>query len=164
MRKQEPTAQKTMTILLCLETHPADAGRMTQDAPLQEHTIRVCAQCLWEALQQGRSVRLCIGESGENGSGICTQYGTGASMYRQSMALLAQLRLESLLSMPKLLAQGAPSGWGEQLLLVTPYSDASVAAWKQRTHGAVAVTGNARDLAHCADCLVPEFSEGGTNA
>ena len=85
-------------------------------------------------------------------------------MYRQSMALLAQLRLESLLSMPKLLAQGAPSGWGEQLLLVTPYSDASVAAWKQRTHGAVAVTGNARDLAHCADCLVPEFSEGGTNA
>lgn len=53
---------------------------------------------------------------------------------------------------------------GEQLLLVTPYSDASVAAWKQRTHGAVAVTGNARDLAHCADCLVPEFSEGGTNA
>ena len=43
VRKQEPTAQKTMTILLCLETHPADAGRMTQDAPLQEHTIRVCA-------------------------------------------------------------------------------------------------------------------------
>lgn len=164
VRKQEPTAQKTMTILLCLETHPADAGRMTQDAPLQEHTIRVCAQCLWEALQQGWSVRLCIGESGETAGGIRTQYGIGASMYRQSMALLAQLRLESLLSMPKLLAQGAPSGWGEQLLLVTPYSDASVAAWKQRTHGAVAVTGNARDLAHCADCLVPEFSEGGTNA
>ena len=62
MRREEHTAQQTVTVLLALESHSPDSGIMTQDEALLEHTIRVCAQCLWEFFRNGWQVRLCIGE------------------------------------------------------------------------------------------------------
>ncbi|WP_308539578.1 DUF58 domain-containing protein, partial [uncultured Ruminococcus sp.] len=57
VRQEARVAQKSITVLLLLKTSPADSGRMTQDEALLEHTIRVCAQCLWELCRdqwQGR--------------------------------------------------------------------------------------------------------------
>ena len=59
MRQEERTARQTATVLLALESHRPDAGQMTPDSELLEHTIRVCAQCLWEFCSNGWQVRLC---------------------------------------------------------------------------------------------------------
>ena len=80
MRREEHTAQQTVTVLLALESHSPDSGIMTQDEALLEHTIRVCAQCLWEFFRNGWQVRLCIGERRKDGLPIMSPYGGGSGM------------------------------------------------------------------------------------
>lgn len=94
MRREEHTAQQTVTVLLALESHSPDSGIMTQDEALLEHTIRVCAQCLWEFFRNGWQVRLCIGERRKDGLPIMSPYGGGSGMYHQLMQQLALLRLQ----------------------------------------------------------------------
>ena len=96
MRREEHTAQQTVTVLLALESHSPDSGIMTQDEALLEHTIRVCAQCLWEFFRNGWQVRLCIGERRKDGLPIMSPYGGGSGMYHQLMQQLALLRLQEI--------------------------------------------------------------------
>lgn len=153
VRQEERTAQQTVTVLLALETNPADSGRMTLDTELMEHTIRVCAQCLWELCQNGWMVRLCVGETDGEKVPYETRYGGGKVMYHQMMELLAALQLKRIQPMSQLLRRGTSSR-EELSLLITPYTDAQVARWKRKSTGLVLVTGHAHDEAQCADAVV----------
>lgn len=154
VRQEERTAQQAVTVLLALETNRADSGQMTQDTDLLEHTIRVCAQCLWEMLQNGWQVRLCAGETDENQNRCETRYGSGMGMYRHTLELLASLRFEQVLPMSQLLHTRRKAQ--ETVLLISPYTDESVADWKRCTGSGVLVTGHAHDGAHCADAVIPQ--------
>lgn len=94
-------------MLLALESHRPDAGQMTPDSELLEHTIRVCAQCLWEFCSNGWQVRLCVGERNAKGNPIATPYGAGNTMYHRLLQQLAELQLQDVLSMPRLLSLSA---------------------------------------------------------
>lgn len=156
MRQEERAAQQTVTVLLALETNAADSGRMTQDEVLLEHTIRVCAQCLWEFCQNGWMIRLCIGERNAEKQCYETGYGSGAGRYRKMLELLAALHLKQILPMSQLLRRACSVRKQELLLLITPYTDMQVAQWKEKNFGFVLVTGHAHDEANCADMVVPQ--------
>ena len=155
MRQEERTARQTATVLLALESHRPDAGQMTPDSELLEHTIRVCAQCLWEFCSNGWQVRLCVGERNAKGNPIATPYGAGNTMYHRLLQQLAELQLQDVLSMPRLLSLSASRMTQETVLLITPYTDRRVARWKQQSGGLVLVTGHAHDSGNCADAVVP---------
>lgn len=155
MRQEERTARQTTTVLLALESHRPDAGQMTPDSELLEHTIRVCAQCLWEFCSNGWQVRLCVGERNAKGNPIATPYGAGNTMYHRLLQQLAELQLQDVLSMPRLLSLSASRMTQETVLLITPYTDRRVARWKQQSGGLVLVTGHAHDSGNCADAVVP---------
>ena len=122
MRQEERTARQTATVLLALESHRPDAGQMTPDSELLEHTIRVCAQCLWEFCSNGWQVRLCVGERNAKGNPIATPYGAGNTMYHRLLQQLAELQLQDVLSMPRLLSLSASRMTQETVLLITPYT------------------------------------------
>ena len=155
MRREEHTAQQTVTVLLALESHSPDSGIMTQDEALLEHTIRVCAQCLWEFFRNGWQVRLCIGERRKDGLPIMSPYGGGSGMYHQLMQQLALLRLQEIVPQSQMLSMHGRSSIQETLLLITPYTDRTTAQWKQRCGGLVLVTGHAHDGGSCADARIP---------
>ena len=155
MRQEERTARQTATVLLALESHRPDAGQMTPDSELLEHTIRVCVQCLWEFCSNGWQVRLCVGERNAKGNPIATPYGAGNTMYHRLLQQLAELQLQDVLSMPRLLSLSASRMTQETVLLITPYTDRRVARWKQQSGGLVLVTGHAHDSGNCADAVVP---------
>ena len=155
MRREEHTAQQTVTVLLALESHSPDSGIMTQDEALLEHTIRVCAQCLWEFFRNGWQVRLCIGERRKDGLPIMSPYGGGSGMYHQLMQQLALLRLQEIVPQSQMLSMHGRSSIQETLLLITPYTDRTTAQWKQHCGGLVLVTGHAHDGGSCADARIP---------
>ncbi len=155
VRQEEPVAQQTITVLLNLQTRPTDSGTMTQDSDLQEHSIRVCAQCLWELCQNGWLVRLVCNARNSQSRLLETPYGGGKRMYHQTLVFLAKLSLLDPLSINQLLQQGRHRPMETQLL-ITPYTDQQVAAWKQQTDSFCLVTGHAHDAMHCADTVVPQ--------
>lgn len=159
VRQEERVAQPLITVMLALETDPADSGRMTKDVVLLEHTIRVCAQCLWEFCQNGWLVKLCVGETDVKKIPYETRYGGGRMMYHQMLELLAALQLKQIQPMSQFLRRGKSNAERELHLLITPYTDTQVAKWKQEMLGLVLVTGHAHDRAQCADIVVPQTGE-----
>lgn len=157
VRQEEPIANQIITVLLALNTNTADSGNVTYDNPLMEHTIRVCAQCLWELLHDGWIVRLCINEANSQQELYQTKYGGGMKMYHNMLECLASLSLQHILPMSQLLRLGTSSAHRETLLLITPYTDKQVAQWKQNTNGLLLVTGHAHDFAKCADAVIPQL-------
>ncbi|MCD8220401.1 MAG: DUF58 domain-containing protein [Ruminococcus sp.] len=157
VRQEEPIAQRSTTVLLALETNPIDSGNVTQDAKLLEHTIRVCAQCLWELLQDGWLVRLCVNEANSQNTPRQTPYGSGSGMYAKLMECLAVLSLQTILPVSQLLQIGTGSTQQEALILITPYTDPQIKQWKRQTNGIVLVTGHAHDHGACADTVVAQF-------
>ncbi len=154
VRQEERTAQQSVTVLLSLETNASDSGVFTRDNELMEHTIRVCAQCLWEFCRSGWLVRLCIGEIGEDGIPFETRRGGGAVMYHHMLELLAALPLKKIVPAAQLV-------WRKQLdaesvLLVAPCTDNMISTWKSKVNGSVIVTGRARDFGMCADLEICE--------
>ena len=156
IRQEEPLGQKTMTVILVLKTYSESSGNMVSDWELIEHTIRVCAQCLWEMCQSGWNLRLCVGEESTKKLPYETQYGGGFGMYHQMLNLLAQLKLKDPVSMVKLLRYSSPNNPNESCLLVTPYTDMNVLQWKKTHHAVVLVTGHAHDAGNCADAIIPQ--------
>lgn len=157
VRQEEPVALQVITVLLALQTNAPDEGMMTRDKALLEHTIQVCAECLWELCQGGWMVRLCIGENGENDRMIETPYGGGESTYRRMLEIMAGLTLDDAETVSHLLEFGKPGGH-EATLLITPYTDDEIAQWKQKNNSYVLVTGHARDRGNCADAIVDKFN------
>lgn len=158
VRQEEPIAQQTVTVFLALETQPENAGALMSDLQQLEHTIRVCAQCLWELSQDGWRVRLCLGEETSQRTPQCTDYASGAEMYHRALRILAQLRLKQPVAMSRLLRSVRRAG-DETWLLITPYTDVIVRTWKQAWHGHVLVTGHAHDYGDCADACAPMSRE-----
>ena len=103
----------------------------------------------------GWQVRLCVGERNVKGNPIATPYGAGNTMYHRLLQQLAELQLQDVLSMPRLLSLSASRMTQETVLLITPYTDRRVARWKQQSGGLVLVTGHAHDSGNCADAVVP---------
>ena len=89
------------------------------------------------------------------GNPIATPYGAGNTMYHRLLQQLAELQLQDVLSMPRLLSLSASRMTQETVLLITPYTDRRVARWKQQSGGLVLVTGHAHDSGNCADAVVP---------
>lgn len=149
VRQEERTMQQTITVLLSLETNRSDSGMVTRDSDLMEHTIRVCAQCLWELCQGDWLVRLCIGENDGEGVPFETAYGSGEKQYCHMLEQLAILPLKEITPMSQLLRR--THRLGEPALLITPCTEQSTADWKVKTSGRVIVTGYGRDFGCCAD-------------
>ena len=103
----------------------------------------------------GWQVRLCVGERNAKGNPIATPYGAGNTMYHRLLQQLAELQLQDVLSMSRLLSLSASRMTQETVLLITPYTDRRVARWKQQSGGLVLVTGHAHDSGNCADAVVP---------
>lgn len=156
LRQEEPVSNRIATVILSLQTNAADSGIMTQNTVLLEHTISVCAQCLWELMRDGWTVRLCVGEKQISKEYDRTGYGSGIQVYHRMMRCLASLTLENPVPMSGLLRASIPSVSGETILLITPYADEQVKEWKQKRQGTVLVTGHARDYANCADLVVED--------
>lgn len=158
VRQEERTAQQTATVLLALESWGADSGSRVQDNALLEHTIRVCAQCLWEFCRDGWQVRCIFGEAQEDAAPLRTNYGSGGNWYRQLLHILARLQLRQPVPLHQLLPYGGKSaGQQETFLLITPYTHPQTAQWKQNLggNGYVVMTGYGRDGGSCADLVIP---------
>ncbi len=158
MRQEQYTAQQTICVLLSLETNAADSGNVTQDLVLLEHTIRVCAQCLWELCQNGWLVQLFVGERSPLRMPYASRLGGGAVSYHRMLSLLACLPLERIMPLQQLLPYGTV---GSPSLLITPNTDEKTARWKRETKSMVVVTGHAHDFGNCADRVVPAPERGG---
>jgi len=157
VRQEEPTAQQTITVILALQTQSSDSGKMTQDKLLLEHSIRVCAQCLWELCKGGWTIRLIAGENDSQNMILKTPYNSGSSGYHYMMEFLAALTLDCPTVISHLLQNCCYRDRQELCLLVTPYTDEQIRQWKNSFNGYVLVTGHAHDGGNCADCVVADI-------
>ena len=155
MRQEERTARQTATVLLALESHRPDAGQMTPDSELLEHTIRVCAQCLWEFCSNGWQVRLCVGERNAKGNPIATPYGAGNTMYHRLFAAAGGVAVAGrAVHAPAALAVCQPHDTGNRAAdhaLYRPACGTLEAAVRRVGAG----DGHAHDSGNCADAVVP---------
>ncbi|MFR0856220.1 DUF58 domain-containing protein, partial [Ruminococcus sp.] len=162
VRQEARVAQKSITVLLLLKTSPADSGRMTQDEALLEHTIRVCAQCLWELCRDQWQVRLVAGCRKEGQSAMQNlPYASGAIGYQAMLHMLATIQMNQAAPATQLLRTGRECA-EEQVLLITPYTDVQIREWKGTAGHKVLMTGYARDTGSCADLCVfqPGYEKG----
>lgn len=162
VRQEARVAQKSITVLLLLKTSPADSGRMTQDEALLEHTIRVCAQCLWELCRDQWQVRLVAGCRKEGQSAMQNlPYASGAIGYQAMLHMLATIQTNQAAPATQLLRTGRECA-EEQVLLITPYTDVQIREWKGTAGHKVLMTGYARDTGSCADLCVfqPGYEKG----
>ena len=162
VRQEARVAQKSITVLLLLKTSPADSGRMTQDEALLEHTIRVCAQCLWELCRDQWQVRLVAGCRKEGQSAMQNlPYASGAIGYQAMLHMLATIQTNQAAPATQLLRTGRECA-EEQVLLITPYTDVQIREWKGTAGHKVLMTGYARDTGSCADLCVfqPGYEQG----
>lgn len=153
VRHEEKTAKRCILILLNLQTDSEETGISTIDEPLAEHTIRLCVQCIEEAVSEGYSVSLCSnGLMPKGGSLILNDTSLLPALYA-----LAEISAAQHIPFRQFIKGYSVIPADVSAVLITPYTDAAAMLWKkQNPDSSVIVSGKGKDHAKAADAVLPE--------
>lgn len=152
VRQEEWTAVPTLTIILNVQTDSERAGKGADEESLAEHTIRLCVQCIMEAMQEGYSVIL---RSNGFTSDEKPLYMTNRDAESMRYAL-AELSVRSYQPFRQYMRELMDIPEDASCVLITPYTDDAHESWKN-SHpvSSVVVSGKGRDNAGIGDVLIP---------
>lgn len=153
VRLEEKTARRCILIILNLQTDPEEIGISTADEPLAEHTIRLCVQCIEEAVNEGYSVTLCSCGLTPKGEPLLMN---NTSLF-SALYALAEISVTEYMPFRQFIKEYSIIPPDTSAVLITPYTDDAAMLWKRQNHdSSVVVSGKGKDYAGIADIILPE--------
>lgn len=152
VRQEEKTALPSVLIILNVQSDSEKSGKGAEETELQEHTIRLCVQCMLEAMNEGYNVTLVSNGFTAAGETLdITEHSLDSFRYA-----LAELSVSEYQPFRQFIKSWESIPYETAAVLITPYTDDAAAKWHSSCRGAsVIVSGKGRDREGIADRILP---------